>query len=249
MYIELFILDNLIMDALLLRLASAFCAAPIKFTRLLLFSFLGAVLAFVSLLWEPLVWLPGKALCAMFMALAFPVKSFASYCRALLAVLAAALVTGGAAYLLALSDGGTFAGGVLVGSWRLRTALIIAAVAAFSPHLIRRFRMGVQTRAAKVYLLAGGEEHRLRGMWDTGARLYEPVSGLPVIAAYIPSLSGEAKIPVPASTVSGDTMLYALKPDVLIIDGRASDALVAPLGTKLRGADAIIPYRIFGEAR
>ena len=63
------------------------------------------------------------------------------------------------------------------------------------------------------------------------------------------ALADEAKIPVPASTVSGETILYALKPDVLIIDGRASDALVAPLGTKLRGADAIIPYRIFGEAR
>lgn len=249
MYIELFLLDNLIMDALLIRLASSLCAAPVKFGRLLLFSLLGTALAFTSLLWAPLVALPGKLLCAMAMALAFPVRSFGSYLRALGATVAAALIVGGFALVLAVADGGGLEGGAIVGAWRLRTALIVAAAAAFAPTLARRFRMKAYGRSAKVFLVAEGREHHLRGLWDTGARLYEPVSGLPVIAAYIPALADAAKIPIPASTVSGDAMLYALKPDVLIVDGRASDALVAPLRKKLRGTEAIIPYRIFGEAR
>ncbi|HWQ58553.1 MAG TPA: sigma-E processing peptidase SpoIIGA [Clostridia bacterium] len=249
MYIELFILDNLVMDALILRLASAFCAAPVKFSRILFFSLLGAGLAFASLVWEPLVTLPGKLLTAMLMALAFPVKGFASYLRALAAMFGAALLVGGFAFALALADGGGFTGGALVGSWKLRTALIVATAAAFAPYALRRFRMNAPARIAKVTLVAGGKEHRLRGLWDTGARLYEPVSGLPVVTAYLPALAAEANIPVPASTVTGDTILFALKPDALFIDGRASDALVAPLSAKLRGADAIIPYRIFGEAR
>lgn len=249
MYIELFILDNLIMDALLLRLASALCAAPIRFLRLLFFSFVGTGLAFASLVWDPLVSLPGKILTAMLMALALPVSGFGSYLRSVGAVLDSALLTGGVALILASADGGGMTGAAVFGSWKLRTALILAAVAALSPALVRRFRMKRQTHAAKVFLVALGQEYRIRGLWDTGSRLYEPVSGLPVIVAHMPALVNEAKIPVPASTVTGDAMLYALKPDVLIVDGRASDALVAPLQTKLHGAEAIIPYRLFGEAR
>ncbi len=249
MYIELFILDNLIMDALLLRLASALCAAPVRFVRLLLFSFIGAGLAFASLVWNPLVTLPGKILTAMLMAFALPVNGLGSYMRSVGAVLASALLVGGLAFILASADGGGMAGSAVFGSWKLRMALILMAIAALSPTLIQHFRMKRQTRAAKVFLVALGREYKIRGLWDTGSRLYEPVSGLPVIVAYIPALADEAKIPVPASTVAGDAMLYALKPDALIVDGRASDALIAPLRMRLHGAEAIIPYRLFGEAR
>lgn len=249
MYIELFILDNFVMDALLLRLACALCAASARLSRLMLFSLLGAALAFASLLFAPLATLPGKLICAMLMALALPVGSFGAYLRAFAAVLAAALLVGGLALLFAIADGSGMSGGVLMGQWKLRTALLVAGIAAFAPLLVRHLRMKGQARCAKVLLVFAGKEHRLRGLWDSGARLYEPVSGRPVIAAHLPALAAEAKIPVPASTVSGETMLYALKPDALFIDGRASDALVAPIEAQLRGAEAIIPYRIFGEAR
>ena len=248
MYIELFILDNFVMDALLLRLACALCAAPARLSRLLLFSLLGSALAFASLLFAPLASLPGKLICAMLMALALPVYSFGSYLRALGCVLASALLVGGLALLVA-RGWRRHVGRCAHGAWKLRTALIVAGVAAFAPPVVRHLRMKGQTRCAKVLLVFAGKEHRLRGLWDTGARLYEPVSGRPVIAAHLPALADEAKIPVPASTVSGETMLYALKPDALFIDGRASDALVAPIGAQLRGAEAIIPYRIFGEVR
>lgn len=249
MYVELFILDNLIMDALLLRLAFAFCAAPVRFARLLLFSFIGTGLAFASLVWEPLVTLPGKLLASMIMALALPVDGIGAYLRSAGAVLAASLITGGFALILSAADGGGMTGSVIFGGWKLRSALIIAAVTAISPSLVRHFRMKGKTRAAKVLLVVKGREYKLSGLWDTGARLYEPLSGLPVIVAYLPPLVDAAKIPVPASTVAGDTVLFALRPDVLMIDGRASDALIAPIGAKLHGAQAIIPYRIFGEAR
>ena len=249
MYIELFILDNFIMDALLLRLAYAFCAAPVRGKRVLLFSFFGAALAVLSLVFPLLTTLPGRLATALVMAFALPVGRVSAYLRALGAVLAAALLTGGLALVFATLDGGGLMGGGITGAWRLRTALLLAAAAAVAPFLLRRFRHGANSHTVKVYLVARGEELRLRGLWDTGAHIHEPVSGLPVIAAYAPSLLCGAEIPVPTATVTGETMLYALRPDVLIIDGRPSDALVAPLGKKLRGAEAIIPTGIFGEAR
>lgn len=249
MYIELFILDNFIMDALMLRLACAFCAVPARPRRLMLFSLLGTALALLSLLWAPMRTLPGRFAPAFLLALALPGRGAAAYLRALASVLLAAFITGGLAFALALTDGGGLVGGAVVGAWRLRTALFLAAGAAIAPYLVRRFRMRPGARMARVYLAACGETHKLRGLWDTGARIYEPVSGLPVVAAYVPSLVQAANIPVPAATVTGEAMLFALKPDALLIDGRPSDALVAPLKAKLRGAEAILPSTIFGEAR
>ena len=52
MYIEVFLIDNFIMDALIVRMASALCAAPVKAARLALFSLIGTALAFARAVGE-----------------------------------------------------------------------------------------------------------------------------------------------------------------------------------------------------
>lgn len=248
MYIEVFLIDNFIMDALIVRMASALCAAPVKAARLALFSLIGTALAFASLLFPPLTSLPGKLASVLVMAFALRPAGVAQYARAAASMTAAALVTGGLAYMTALAEGGGMDGGALTGGILLQTALLTAAAASFGPALIRHMRKRRTPRLVKMYVAVGSERYTLRGLVDTGSALTEPLSGLPVIAAYLPRIAQNAKIPVPAVTLAGSRTLYALKPDALIIDGRASDALIAPVTEKISGADALIPYMIFGEA-
>lgn len=58
MYIELYALDNMLMDALILRLAASLVARKAGIKRLLLFSFIGSVMATISIVWPIALSLP-----------------------------------------------------------------------------------------------------------------------------------------------------------------------------------------------
>lgn len=71
---------------------------------------------------------------------------------------------------------------------------------------------------------------KLNALVDTGNKLYEPFSNSPVIVAdrkKVEKLLGEAKRRyIPASTVSGETLLTAFKPDKVIIKSSGREEVV-----------------------
>ena len=243
MYIELFLLDNLVMDCLMLRIAAVLGAGRLPVRRMLLASALGACGAWVALFFPPLVSLPGKAVSGLLFALAFPAKSLREYGHAAAAVFAAAFLTGGLVFALALCFDGGMRGGAVLASLPVRTALYAALAAAFLPNLIRRpparrARAGIHT---VVMLCAAGREYRLDALTDTGNALVEPLSGKPVIVAYLPELAEYAHIPIPTATAGGTGILYALRPERLSVNGRESEALLALSSVPLHGTEALLP--------
>lgn len=243
MYIELFLLDNLVMDCLMLRIAAVLGAGRLPARRMLLASALGACGAWVALFFPPLVSLPGKAVSGLLFALAFPAKSLREYGHAAAAVFAAAFLTGGLVFALALCFDGGMRGGVVLASLPVRTALYAALAAAFLPNLMRRFR-AQRARAGThtmVTLCAAGREYRLDALTDTGNALVEPLSGKPVVVAYLPELAEHAHIPIPTATAGGTGILYALRPEQISINGRESEALLALSSVPLHGTEALLP--------
>lgn len=243
MYIELFLLDNFVMDCLMLRIAAALCARRLPIRRMAIASALGACCAWASLFFPPLLSLPGKIVCGLLFALAFPAKRLREYTCAVAAVFAAAFLTGGFAFCLALCFGGGMGTGVLLAALPVRTALVIALAATFVPNLVRRLqaRRAQAGFRAEVIMHAAGREYRLDALIDTGNGLVEPLSGKPVAVAYLPELAEHAHIPIPTATAHGTDVLYALKPERLCINGRESDALLALCPTPIRGAEALLP--------
>ena len=71
MYIELFLLDNFVMDCLMLRIAAALCARRLPIRRMAIASALGACCAWASLFFPPLLSLPGKIVCGLCLRLPF----------------------------------------------------------------------------------------------------------------------------------------------------------------------------------
>ncbi len=224
MYIELFLLDNLLMNLLVLRLACALCARPCTAWRMALGALGGAAYAYLTLR-APMAghWFIRLA-CAALMGLSIPCgKKVKAFLCAWAAILLAACLLGGLLLLLSFSDQRGAAQGLHAISWRVALAGICAA--AFLPNLWRRKRGWGGT--IKLCVAYGGVVYKLPARFDSGNCLKEPLSGLPVIVADIGALREKATIPVPAATVQGNVVLYALKADLITLNGMPTDALLA----------------------
>ena len=149
---ELFVLDNLLMDLLMLRLAAAIGALRLRPVAAVLAAFLGAVYALLSMSALPQLTapVPKLLLCA---AASLPLVSAPrDLPRALLSLLAAACLTGGLMMALCLLLGGSLSGGALIGTVPLRVALLGAATAALLPRPVRAFFSAVRGRSRRVRL-------------------------------------------------------------------------------------------------
>lgn len=139
MYIELFLLDNFLMNLLALRAAAAMLSRKMKGSRAALVSFAGAAAAAAAAAGGTMfITLPVKLASTLLMALAFPPHSFRELMHSAAALFLSAAVAGGAVLLAALAFGGTLRGGVIYGAIPLRAALLGAAAAAFMPRSIRK---------------------------------------------------------------------------------------------------------------
>ncbi len=245
-------MDNLLMDALLLRLAAAILGRPLSPGRLLAFSALGAAFSLCALLWPgAFASVPARAAVTAAMAFAFPWRGRRAYGEAFFAVAAAAFAVGGAALALTVALGGNAAQrSAVIAPVPLRAALITACAAASLPALVRklRARRAYAQGKASLTVRVKGREYALAALRDSGCALTEPISGLPVIPAYLPHLASLARIPVPASLVGKRTVLYALRPEAVFVDGVPQEALLAPLIEPIAGAEALIPCQIAREA-
>lgn len=248
MYIELFLLDNIVMDALVLRLAAAVCSVPLRMGRLALFSSLGAVAALLS------AWLPGittvwgKLLSGGALALALSPRSAREYLRALASTFASAYLAGGLVLSASLAMGGGIAGNAVIAPVPVRCALIAALALSFAPRAVRELRFKGFTARARLAFSFRGKDYRMNALVDSGSALREPLTGLPVIVVNAPELAECATIPVAAKTAGGTAVLFALAPCDISVNGRAREALIAPAREHLAGCDALIPQFMLEEA-
>lgn len=234
MYIELFLLDNLLMNLIILRLASAMLSVRANILLTTLFALAGAAVAALgaggaALLLSPIA----KLILTAFMSLALPAHGAKRRVLAFLAAFVSAAAVGGVVMLISLTLGGEMLFGAVYSGLSLRTALIGGALAAFLPNLIRRIlsrRIENSQTVRLSILLKTGEKIECAALIDSGNLLFEPVSALPVIVLSAKKYAGAAKladIPIPARTAGGGCTLHALKPLRIFINGSEVDAIVA----------------------
>ena len=241
MYIELFLLDNALMDWLILRLAAAFRGCKLHRGRATLLCILGALYALWVACWPPAGSLAGKIAFGCLMTWPLGPRGKRAMALSALCVFAAAFSVGGMAFMLALSTGGKMGNGVLWSALPLRTALLIGLAASFLPGCVRRILLRRQAGHVILQVEADGNSYTLDALIDSGNSLHDPLTGLPVIVAYIPALLERADLPIPMETVAGGGIIHAFQPQSIQVDGQALAALLAISPTALRGADALIP--------
>ncbi len=246
MWLELFLLDNTVMNVLMLRAAAAMCSVKVPFWRMFFFSLGGAVYAAFAFSYPFLGTLPMKLVTGLLMALCIPVRTVRAYLHHALSIFFAAFLSGGLCICLALVLGGSMKNGVLMASVPLRAALVGALGASFLPRALRYVLARNAKSAAKVRLRLchKGKEYLLDGIVDTGNFLTEPISALPVVVFYARDFTGGGGVPVLVrGAAGGNTILYAFKPDALYdcSTGARLHALAALAPTPMKGASALVP--------
>lgn len=248
MLIELFLLDDLLLNLLIVRLAAALLSVRPPLLRqtgaVLLPTLVSALAAYrFSFLAGPLFRLPLLAV----MACAQPFKGIRGFAAAMGATLFSTLVTGGAVMALALITGGGMSRGFIEGGISLRAAVAGAALASFLPRLASRImsRRVRAENAASVVILHKGLLRRFCGMVDTGSSLTEPVSGLPVVVIRCRALKAYAKRPIPIVTAAGRGELWGFRPERVSVNGREVACFAAVTEERL-SAEAIVPPVLLG---
>ncbi|MBQ1818127.1 MAG: sigma-E processing peptidase SpoIIGA [Clostridia bacterium] len=243
MYVEVFLIDNALMDLIAVRLAAALLSVRPPLARQAAFAALSAAAAAAAVYLVPqgvrVLLFP---LLLPLLALALPVKSPKGLLRACAAVAAATLMTGGCALSAALIMGGGGAHGAIRGSVPLRVFLVFAAAASFLPGAVMRLKRagGEAGLRTEFTVEAGGLEWSFTAIVDTGNRLKDPWLKLPVAVVTCRGLERLARIPVPVVTPAGSTVLYALRPDRAAVNGTPVGCLVA-VSKQALPAGAILP--------
>ncbi len=251
--LELFLLDNLLMNALILRAAAAISGGAERRFGIPAASALGSAYALAALALGGF-WLsfPVKLLtsCAMIFA-AFRMKDWRQAGRAAMGFFAATFVIGGMCYALVSLLGGYANGFVLGISAPVRALIMGAALAAFLPGWLRAFLARRKSvKSARLRVSAQDMAVELDALLDTGSALVEPFSGRPVmlispdkgIAIYEHT---PGATPVPYASISGNGLLFAVKAQRIETyeQGRWRDApvlFVAAAPAPLVETDAIV---------
>ena len=242
MYLEVFLFDNFLMDLMLLRLAAAIAGRHIRTKRLLTGAAAGALLAWSALYLPQMISPMGKLLTGLLLTLTFPFTGRKAYLHAAAAVFAAAFLAGGAAFAAAFCIGET-AGGLVLLPKPVRGMLAAFAAAMLLPRAVRHLRAQRRQQGFRCELVffAAGKEYRLSALIDTGNLLAEPLSGRPAALVYLPELAPCADIPIPAKSIGGSSLLYALQPHAAFVNGQETDLLIALTEKPLSGTEALLP--------
>ena len=243
MYFELFLLDDLLLNLLIMRLAAAMLSVrPPKFRMLAAGLASSLVSAAAAYLWpflrSPFLRIP----LLLVMTLGIPAGSLKAFTKNACAVLLATFIAGGCAQAVALLTGGGVKDGFISGGLGLRAALFAAFLVSLLPSAARRIlrRRLKNESSAEVVILDGGVLRRFSAAVDTGNCLYEPVTGLPVAVIDYPAFRDRAKIPIPAKTAAGNVILMGFRPERISVNGREVELIVALSEGRL-GAQAIVP--------
>ena len=246
MYIEIFILDNLLMDLLILRLAAALLEVRPPLFRQLGAGLVSALIAALAAFAVPALYSPWLRLPQLIpLCLGLPAKGPRGFAKALAALLFSSLAVGGCALAAAVLTGGGLNAGFVSGGISLRCALAGALAASFMPGAARKMlrRRLPKELSAELRIFTGSSEHVFTAAIDTGNRLTEPVTGLPVAIIRCAELEKRASLPIPAVTPAGSSVLWGFRPRRALVNGRPA-ALVVALTREALPAEAIIPPEV-----
>lgn len=242
MYVELFLLDNLLMNLLIVRLAAALLQVSPPLMRQTAAALLAAGYAAAAAYLRPVMgslWL--RPLPLVLLSLGLPFRGPRGFFACLAALLPATFCVGGAAVCAALLTGGRAGDGFISAGIPLRAALAGAAAASFLPRAARRLaakRGGGSF--ARLSITQAGITRTFRAFIDTGNRLSEPLTGLPVAVVGCRALGRYADIPISVRTAAGRGTLMAFRPDSVSVNGLPAACLVAVSSAGLEH-EAVIP--------
>ena len=242
---ELFLLDNAMMNLCIFLLASVLSGIPIRWIPLISFSIGGAVYAFCSMFYFPVLretWIKLLA----FLTLALPMKrKGTSFVSLLMCVLLSAAMIGGVVLCITLLTGGTIRSeGTIVGTIPLRASLFGLAAALIAPRALRQLlkRQELKSIYTTVVVSINGPTRTLTALIDTGNLLTEPISGLPVLLIKEMDLPKER--PIVCQTQIGQEVLFAARPQFVRLSdyGNCSvDCYLASAPQPIPDADAVLP--------
>lgn len=241
MIAELYLIDNAVMNILVIRLAAAISGRRVKPVRAALFASAGAIYALAAASASALMmhWTL-KIAGSLILSAVLSFGSVKEYFVGAVSMFAAIFVAGGAVTCVALLASRRFGG---LESLSPLTAIAGALITYLLPYAVRRLR-GERASDGEVLELVitnQGQRHNLKAVQDTGNMLIEPISGLPVIVIHSTAREENATIPIPASTVFGDGMLFGFRPDRIELNGRQIDAVVVRVKRGFGDYEALIP--------
>lgn len=254
--VEWFLVDNLLMNWLIMRLASALCGLPLRKYLGFIIALLGAVCALISVVWLPSFSLPmPKLLLGCMMAI--PLMHHRNdVIRAVLFLYLSACLIGGLMLCLCVVLGGSMLQGVLIGTLPIRAALIGGVLSAMLPKMIRRLIERVNRRAQFVPLRIqyGGQTIQMTALIDSGNLLIEPLSAKPVIVVRkgLFGSSVQTGRPVAFQSVGGEGYLLAVQAERIGVFWKrwhAVDAYFAESPGLIADADAILPATLLPKER
>ena len=236
MYIELFLIDNFVMNMLIIKLSGAI--SGITYSKLYAISvcIFQSVYAVFAVNNSLLCILPFKIILCFIFTLPFFVKGKTHILAQPVLIFISTLVLGGAGYAF-------LAANCAEGS--IWSKLIIPAI--FGIVIIRGIRL-IKKESAKakfntnIVIEHNGQRTQMEAILDSGSTLCEFVTGKPVVIVYAPELKKYAKIPVCyADTASTSRSVLAFEADSVLIGDKAVDVLIAPV-CKNPSMKAVVPY-------
>ena len=262
MYVELFLIDNIIMNMIILKIAAAFGGKKLKYLKGFAFSAFASIYSAVALAYcKLLLTLPFKILLCFVMGCAIcsvKIKNIGSFAKDLmlssLFVLISTFMVGGLTYALAICAGGSMQGGAIIASIPVRTALISVFIAMSLPQMIRKIRSKKSAKYALIKLEYNGYSCEKEGIIDSGNLLCEPLSGKPVVIVTDDFFKDKGNIVLPYSAIGENGYLMGVKIDnaAIKINDKIGfvpiDVIVAyDDNPKKQGIDAIIPETAIPE--
>lgn len=182
-YIEWFVLDNLLMAYLIIRTAAVFVRLEMRRWGVLLACVVSTGVAVLAMLYPVFLSFPAKAALLAVMCVPFCARTVREWGRAALCVLIATFLLGGLAYALTGVLEGGFAGGVLYASSAVRGVMICALLSIWMPKLFRKLTANKQLESLymrlRIETAFGAAE--VSGKLDTGNTLTTPLENLPVL--------------------------------------------------------------------
>lgn len=253
MYIELFLLDNLLMNLLVLHLTAVLLSIRPKKRRILLFALGGTAYAAVGAgLFPWLLGFPAKLIAGLPLAFALPVKSLRDFIKNWLALMLATLMSGGAVFAVSIIFSEDFSQGIA-----LRTFLIGALAVSLLPGRIRILlaRRVKNENIVQLEIRFKDDVLRCPALVDTGCSLTEPITAVPVIlipASYEGKLDCSTMkhtLPIPMTTAAGERTIQGFRPESIYIEGRSVKAVMGFAKVEIAIIPGMLMTNAEGEAK
>jgi len=249
-YADILFLVDLSMDFLTLCLCARLTHRPISLFRALAGAALGAlgsVLLLVTDAGRGTTFLAGLFLSAVMTAVCFGIRPAARaslrasvrwFFRQYLLVWGSGAITGGCMSMLLSLGTPVYLDRGYGGKPSFWPVFLGTTGAVYC--LIRLLQKRMTQRTAEILVFHHGKSARCTVLVDSGNLLRDPLTGRDVILLSRDAVAGlglpvgeeaygagEHLLPVPASGVHGTRLLWALRPEMLLVNGTARDALVA----------------------